>query len=95
MEKLFIWYNPIYNSFYSKWCKDSTYKEGYVNQYGHILIQILEFECYLQEDYTLRRGISLSEHVKTIRYRGKYNPYIKYKFHDNLIDRIYYDSEII
>lgn len=42
---LLIWYNPNLNNFYSRY-SNSIYlnkQVGYVNSYGHILVQILVF----------------------------------------------------
>lgn len=42
---LLIWYNPNLNKFYSRYSNTIFLNKqvGYVNSYGHILVQILAF----------------------------------------------------
>lgn len=85
MEKLYIWFNPKDHSFYQKWCKSLFLEEGFTNQYGHILVCILE----KNKNY-LRRGVSLSSYVKSIRHK-EYNPYYKFlNRKSNAVDKIFY-----
>lgn len=50
MDKLYLWFNPRTGQVYQKYCRDSQYKIGSYNQYGHLLFDILE--CFEDTIYS-------------------------------------------
>ena len=59
MEKILIYYNPNHKCFYTKYSDSYFYPEvGYVNQFEHILVQVLFF------DYSSNRLINEVEFKK-------------------------------
>lgn len=69
MEKLFIWFNPNRKQVYHKICRNSDTPIGSYNQYGHILIEILEIF-----DNTIYTHLSFTEkyHIMALKRNKRY-----------------------
>lgn len=54
MEKLLIYYNPNHNCFYNRVSRLLDHEVGYVNQYDHILVQILVYDYNIKDLVNLK-----------------------------------------
>lgn len=69
MANLFIYYHPKNNSFYYKYCFSEN-EPGFVNGYGHLLVQVFTFDFkkgkYVDSDfyYNEKKENQLKEYEK-------------------------------
>lgn len=96
MDQLLVYYLPNKNSFIYKLVK--TYNEvGYINSYGHILIQILVYdykiEKFVDYDYKLKlkeqQKLEEYEKRKTKRLKKDKRKNFKNKLINQVIDLLY------
>ncbi len=96
MDQLLVYYLPNKNSFIYKLVK--TYNEvGYINSYGHILVQILVYdykiEKFVDYDYKLKlkeqQKLEEYEKRKTKRLKKDKRKNFKNKLINQVIDLLY------
>lgn len=49
MERLLIYYNPNHNCFYNKISKLLTHEVGHINQFDHMLVQVLAYDYKIKD----------------------------------------------
>ena len=71
MVIILVYYNPNRNCFYTKFVKSCLYYEvGYINQYDHILVQILVYDDKL---ISIKNHIDYYKKSKKIKEESKKN----------------------